>query len=92
MHVRIWSTHGKLVYTEQRGIVLSKTDSYPWIDRQLDIATWSDQKDDYIVYTMERTAGKLENNIEKRLCNSKFAELSDSSTQIIINARKRLER
>ena len=74
---------GKLVYTEQRGIVLSKNSGYPWIDRQLDLATWSDQKDDYIAYTLERAAGKLENNIEKKLCNSKFAELTDSSTQVI---------
>ena len=83
---------GKLMYTEQRGIVLSKVKGYPWIDRQLDIATWSDQKDDYIVYTMERTAGKLENSIEKRLCNSKFAELSDSSTQVIPMEKDRFAR
>jgi len=74
---------GKLVYTEQRGIVLSKNSGYPWIDRQLDLATWSDQKDDYIAYTLERAAGKLENNIGKKLCNSKFAELTDSSAQVI---------
>ena len=74
---------GKLVYKEQRGIVLSKNSGYPWIDRQLDLATWSDQKDDYIAYTLERAAGKLENNIEKKLYNSKFAELTDSSTQVI---------
>lgn len=74
---------GKLVYTEQRGIVLSKNSGYPWIDRQLDLATWSDQKDDYIAYTLEQAAGKLENNIEKKLCNSKFAELTDSSAQVI---------
>ena len=80
---------GKLIYTEQRGIVLSKNNGYPWIDRQLDLATWSDQKDDYIVYTLERAAGKLENNIEKRLCNSKFAELSDSATQVIPMSKDR---
>ena len=73
---------GKLMYTEQRGIVLSKNSDYPWIDRQLDLATWSDQKDDYIVYTLERAAGKLENNMEKRLCNSKFMKLADTSQVI----------
>ena len=70
------------MYTEQRGIVLSKNSDYPWIDRQLDLATWSDQKDDYIVYTFERAAGKFQNNIEKRLCNSKFMELADTSQVI----------
>ena len=69
--------------------MLSKNNGYPWIDRQLDLATWSDQKDDYIVYTLERAAGKLENNIEKRLCNSKFAELSDSATQVIPMSKDR---
>ena len=35
---------GKLMYTEQRGVVLSKNREYGWIDRQLDMITWSDQK------------------------------------------------
>ena len=68
---------GKLVYTEQRGMVLSKNRDYPWIDRQMDIATWSDQKDDYIVYQLEQAAGKLRNNINKELCNNKYAALPD---------------
>ena len=64
---------GKLMYTEQRGIVLSKNTEYPWIDRQLDLNLWSDQKDDYITYQMEKATGKLENSLDKQLCNNKYA-------------------
>ena len=68
---------GKLIYTEQRGMVLSKNRDYPWIDRQMDMATWSDQKDDYIVYKLEQAAGELRSNMNKELCNNKYAALPE---------------
>ena len=68
---------GKLTYTEQRGMVLSKNRDYPWIDRQMDMTIWSDQKDDYIVYKLEEAAGQLRSNLNKQLCNNKYAMLPD---------------
>ena len=38
---------------------------------------WSDQKDDYIVYKLEEAAGKLRSNLNKQLCNNKYAILLD---------------
>ena len=64
---------GDLIYTEQRGVVLSKNRDYPWIDRQIDLTLFSDQKDDYIVYTLEQAAGKLRTNINKKLCTNRYS-------------------
>ena len=46
---------GKIWYTEQRGIVLSRMKDYKWIDRNVDIISYSDNKDDYIMYTVSYT-------------------------------------
>ena len=68
---------GRLMYTEQRGIVLSANRDYPWIDRQIDLTVFTDQKDDYIVYTLERAAGKLKTSINRKLCSNKFSTFSN---------------
>ena len=73
---------GKLYYTEQRGVTLTKGSDYKWIDRQLDFTIYSDQKDDYITFMMEKMTGKLENTIDQKLCNSKYAWDEDKIIQM----------
>ena len=68
---------GKLMYTEQRGIVLSQNRDYKWIDRQIDLTLFTDQKDDYIVYKLEQAAGKLKNNMNKKLCNNRYSTFTN---------------
>ena len=48
---------------------------YKWIDRNVDIISYSDNKDDYIMYMMEKRAGNLRNELNKKLCNTKYTTL-----------------
>ena len=68
---------GKIFYTDQRGMALTQSEGFSWIDRQLDMAVWSDQKDDYIVFMQEQAAGRLRNNIDAQLCFNKYAQMPD---------------
>ena len=68
---------GKVLYTDSPDIVLTKQGGFPWIDRQLDLAIYSDQKDDYVMFTQEQAAGKLRNSLNRQLCNNKYATLHD---------------
>ena len=68
---------GKVLYTDSPDIVLTKQSGFPWIDRQLDLAIYSDQKDDYVMFVQEQAAGKLRNSLNRQLCNNKYATLHD---------------
>ena len=66
---------GRVWYTDSPDIVLTKQGGFPWIDRQLDLAIYSDQKDDYVMFVQEQAAGKLRNSLNRQLCNNKYATL-----------------
>ena len=68
---------GKVLYTDSPEIVLTKQGGFPWIDRQLDLAIYSDQKDDYVMFIQEQAAGKLRNSLNRQLCNTKYSTLHD---------------
>ena len=68
---------GRVWYTDSPDIVLTKQGGFPWIDRQLDLAIYSDQKDDYVMFVQEQAAGKLRNSLNRQLCNNKYATLHD---------------
>ena len=48
---------------------------YKWIDRNVDIISYSDNKDDYIMYMKEKRAGNLRNELNKKLYNTKYTTL-----------------
>ena len=47
---------------------------YKWIDRNVDIISYSDNKDDYIMYMMEKRAGNLRNELNKKLCSGLWGQ------------------
>lgn len=65
---------GKVLYTDQKNIVLSETmDGFPWIDHQIDLLLYSNQKDDYLMYTLEKQTSGIEAGLSTKLCSNENA-------------------
>ena len=62
--------------------MLTETDGYEWIDRQLDLLTWSDQKDDYIIWLQEKATGRIKDDLDVKMCSTKYGNLPDDMIQI----------
>ena len=82
---------GKIWYTDQTDIMLTKTAGYPRMPAaDLDIFLYINSRQDYLQYHLEKSRGDLENDMKKTICNTQYNSEQNKIYQIgKLNALRR---
>ena len=66
---------GSVIRTDQSDIVLTKTmEGYKWIDHQFDPIIYTNQKDDYLMYTLEKQTAKMKKSLREKICAEEYTK------------------